>query len=406
MAGAELAIVRRIRALLGENIRIETGDGRVPLVAPQSEDQLSLLLGSASTERWRVRIHGGGSWIPRDAPADLAVTVAGLQEVTLLDTADLVATAQAGVPWSALRQRLADRGAWVPLDPPGGDRTLGSIVATGTTGTLRSGFGTVRDHVLGLTVIAGDGRRLEVGGRVMKNVAGYDISKLAIGSYGAFGVITSVTLRLRSLPRADASFGIVGPRDVLIDAARELLGAGLTPAALELASPSAAESIEWKLGVRFLGGDEEVSESRDEASGIIDRAAGTEAIDLGPTFWTDLLQGHAREAVAIRLGSLPESIEDALDLVAHHLPEGRITVTVGTGTLRWSGNAPVEDVLRLRNTAALQEWPVTVERAPWPVRKALGHFGQYREGVARLVEGLRRTFDPAGTLVVPTDAVE
>lgn len=395
-----------MRALLGDGVPIETGDGRVPLITPQTEEQLGLLLGAASAERWRVRIHGASSWIPRDAPADLAVTLLGLRDIPLLDTADLVARAEAGVPWSALRQRLADRGAWVPVDPPGVDRTVGSIVATGTAGTLRNGYGNVRDHVLGATVITGDGRRLEVGGRVVKNVAGYDVSKLAVGGYGAFGVITTVTIRLRALPRADCSLGITGPRDVLIDAARELLGAGLTPAALELASPSAAEAVEWKLGVRFLGGDEEVAASRDEAAGIVDRATGAAVAELGPTFWTDLLQGHAREAVAVRVGALPESLEDALDLIAHHLPEGRVTVTVGAGTLRWSGNAPIEDVQRLRHAAALQEWPLTVERAPWPVRKALGHFGNYREGVVRLVSGLRRTFDPAGTLVVPIDATE
>jgi hypothetical protein len=97
-------------------------------------------------------------------------------------------------------------------------------------------------------------------------------------------------------------------------------------------------------------------------------------------------------------------MEGAMDLVEHHLPDGRITATVGRGVLRWSGNAAVEDLRRLRHTAAMQEWPLTLERAPWPLRSELGHFGRYREGVARLVERLRATLDPAGALVVPIDA--
>lgn len=404
MAGAELAIVRRVRALLGDDISIEAGDGRVPLVTPRTENQLELLLHTASAERWRVRVHGAGTWIPRDAPADLAVSLAGLTEVPLLDASDLVATAQAGVRWGALRQRAADGGAWVALDPPGWDRTVGSVVATGTAGPLRSGFGGLRDHVLGLTMITGDGRRLEVGGRVVKNVAGFDVAKVATGGYGAFGVITSVTLRLRALPRADTTLAMAGPRDALLEAARAISAAGLTPAAMELASPDAAESVSWKLGVRFLGSDEAVTAERDEVTGLADQAAEVSTAEGDASLWTTLLTGHAREPVTVRLGTLPESLEDALDLVEHHLPDGRITVTVGVGSLRWSGNAAVDDLRRLRHTAALREWPLTLERAPWPLRSELGHFGRYREGVARLVDGLRHTLDPTGTLVVPVDS--
>ncbi|MGD2136306.1 MAG: FAD-binding oxidoreductase, partial [Gemmatimonadales bacterium] len=294
MAGAELAIVRRVRALLGSDIPIETGDGRVPLITPRHEDQIALLLDAASTEGWRVRVHGAGSWIPRDAPADLALSLAGLSDTPLLDSGDLVTVAQAGVRWSTLRQRSADGGAWVALDPPGGDRTVGSIVATATAGPLRSGFGNVRDHVLGLTMITGDGRRLEFGGRVVKNVAGFDVAKLATGAYGTFGVITAVTLRLRALPRADVSLVLAGPRDALLDAARAISAAGLSPAAMELASPDAAESVSWKLGIRLLGGDQRVIAERDEVAGLTHQAAGIPVVETDTSLWTTLLTGHAR----------------------------------------------------------------------------------------------------------------
>ena len=117
------------------------------------------------------------------------------------EPADLVATVQAGVTLDALRAELDQHQLWLALDPPGRpDRTIGSVVATGTSGPLRQGFGPIRDHVLGSTVATGDGRLVEAGGRVVKNVAGYDLTKLHVGGFGGFGVVTEVHLRLRARP--------------------------------------------------------------------------------------------------------------------------------------------------------------------------------------------------------------
>ena len=96
----------------------------------------------------------------------------------------------------------------------------------------------------------------------------------------------------------------------------------------------------------------------------------------------------------------------ALDLIAHHLDrtlEGWVSVTVPSGAVRFCGAADAPRLARLRRAAAEREMPLTVERAPWEIRSAVGHFGAYREGVSRLVSGLRRAFDPAGILLVPTD---
>ena len=124
-----------------------------------------------------------------------------------MSPADLVATVDAGVAIGTLRRRLADDGMWLAIDPPGRpERSIGSIIAAGTAGPLRQGFGPVRDHVLGLSVVTGDGRVVRAGGRVVKNVAGYDLGKLQIGGFGGFGVITELNLRLRALPRADQTF--------------------------------------------------------------------------------------------------------------------------------------------------------------------------------------------------------
>ena len=134
MAGAGLTIVRRLRSLLGDGAAIETDPGGLPRVAPRSEEAVALILGTAASEGWRVRVEGTAGWMPPDALADLALTTGQLTEIPHLDAPDLVATVQAGVVWGDLRRALADHGAWTAIDPPGSDRSIGSVVATGTAG--------------------------------------------------------------------------------------------------------------------------------------------------------------------------------------------------------------------------------------------------------------------------------
>jgi glycolate oxidase FAD binding subunit len=402
MARGELST--RLRSLLGASADFGTADDGVPVVRPRDEAGCALLLRTASLEGWRVRIEGAGTWMPPDPTVDLAIGTARLAALGPVSATDLVATAQTGIRWDALRSGLADAGAWLAHDAPGGDRTLGSLLATGSAGPLRAGYGMLRDHVLGLTLVTGDGRVARVGGRVVKNVAGYDLAKLAVGSFGAFGVITSVHLRLRTVPRADLTLEAAGGRDGLIEAARSVLDAGISPAALELISPAAASADTWTLGVRLCGTEVEVAAERaavQEASGLqFSEHAGPQAA----AFWARILDSVAQSPVTMRLGALPASLEDALDLVALHLDEpGRdwIGVTIPAGTVRWSGTASSEVLARFRTAAAAREWPVTLERAPADVRSRIGVFGAYREGVARLVGGLKAAYDPAGILVTP-----
>ena len=224
---------------------------------PTRADALSLVCRLAHEEGWKIRVEGQGTWLAADAPADLAVSTRALDQVVSVSPADLVATVQAGAPLDALRRRLADEGMWLALDPPGRpDRSLGSIVATATAGPLRHGFGPVRDHMLGCTVATGDGRLVKAGGRVVKNVAGYDLTKLQVGGFGGFGIIAEVHLRLRALPRADVTLLARGPaRCAHLGGPRADGGAAVGPAALELLSPALAAEAEWVLAARFVGTD-------------------------------------------------------------------------------------------------------------------------------------------------------
>src|SRR5881409_2319419 len=150
-----MSLVDRVRALLGDDaVDVAATPDGVPRVAPGSPDAVGLLLGTAREEGWRVRVEGAGTWLPADAPADLALTTRRLDKVPAIEPQDLSATAEAGIGCDLLRQGLAGR-------------TLGSVVATATAGPLRHGFGAVRDHLLGVTFVTGDGRLVQSGGRVM-----------------------------------------------------------------------------------------------------------------------------------------------------------------------------------------------------------------------------------------------
>lgn len=403
------ALTDRLRQLLGDAAlpALPPGEAALPpLVLPGDEAACALLLRTASVEGWRVALVGSGHWLPAPPAADLRLGTARLAALGPVEPADLVATAQTGIRWHALRRGLADRHVWLAQDQPGLDRSLGSVLATGTSGPLRSGFGAIRDQVLGLTVVTGDGRVLHVGGRVVKNVAGYDLTRLVLGTFGAFGLITAAHLRLRAVPRADVTLVVGGTRDALLDAARAVLDRGLSPAALELASPAAAHADTWRLAIRLLGTEAEVAADQTDAQAVLPAAAAGLRGDAAATFWTRLLEAAAEPPVTLRLGTTPSSLEDALDLVALHLDErvaDWITVSVPAGVVRWSGTATGDALARLRRAAAEREWPLTLERAPWEVRAVVGHFGAYREGVHRIVHGLRAAFDPARVLVTALD---
>jgi glycolate oxidase FAD binding subunit len=397
-----VSILERVRALLGaEAVDLAPVRDGVPRVAPPTADAVALLLGTAHEEGWHLRIEGSGSWMPSDAPADLALTTRRLDRVVAIEPQDLMATVEGGLGFDLLRHQLADRGTWLGLDPPGAQgRTIGSVLATASTGPLRHGFGSVRDHVLGLRVVSGDGRIVESGGRVMKNVAGYDLTKLQVGGFGAFGVIVLVHLRLRALPRADVTAVLEGARDELARVAEDVIAAGLEPAALELVSPALARRERWTLAVRLAGSAALVAAAevglRTATGGRVAELRAEEAA----AFWRHAAEGLAARAVTLRLGGVASATEELLDLMQHQLGDEWMTATPSTGVLRWAGDATAERLRRVRRALAALEVPLTLERAAWPLRSVVGHFGAYREGVGPLVSELRRTFDPGERFVV------
>ncbi|HET9293288.1 MAG TPA: FAD-binding oxidoreductase [Gemmatimonadales bacterium] len=396
----------RLRALLGPDAVTRDPAG-LPRATPDSAEGIALTCRLAHDEGWRVRVEGHGSWIPGDAPADLVLCTRGLDRIPSVSPADLVATVEAGVPMDALARRLAEDGMWLALDAPGRpERTIGSVVATATAGPLRAGFGPVRDHVLGCAVVTGDGRIVKPGGRVVKNVAGYDLTKLQVGGFGAFGVLTEVHVRLRAVPRRDVTLLARGLRDALTLAGRDLLATGVNLAALELVSPTVAAEPDWVLAARALGTDAGVHADLDRIAAFTGLVWATVPPERSHAFWDLIARAGAGATATVRLGVLQDGLDEALDLVTHELDEGLVWAGALHGGIRWAGSAAVSQFRALRRLAATREIPLTLERAPWELRQAVGHFGAYREGVGQLVGKLRETFDPAHRLVVALEGVE
>ena len=399
-------IFTRLRALLGTT-GVERDPHGVPRATPDTPDALSLVCRLAHEEGWKIRVEGRGTWLAPDAPADLVVSTSGMDQVVSVSPADLVATVQAGTPMDVLRRRLADYGMWLAVDPPGRpERSIGSVVATATSGPLRHGFGPVRDHVLGCTVATGDGRLVNAGGRVVKNVAGYDLTKLHVGGFGGFGIIAEVHLRLRALPRADVTLLARGTRDTLTSAGRDIVAGNLLPGALELLSPALAAEADWVLAIRLVGTDAAVQADVRRLTSLSELTWLPLPADRTAAFWSTAARGSLAGPVTLRLGVLGDGVDDAIDLLAHDLDEGLVSAGAGQGMIRWTGTAVLERLRALRRAAASREVPMTLERAPWAIRRPLGHFGAYREGVGKIVGRLRGTFDPGQCLNVALEGAE
>lgn len=398
----------RLRSLLGTDA-VERETAGPPRVSPDTAQGVALVCRLAREEGWKVRLEGYGTWLEPDAEADLVLSTRGLDRVISVSPSDLVASVEAGTPFDRLTRRLAEHRMWLAIDPPGRpERSIGSIAATATWGPIRAGFGPIRDHVLGTTIVAGDGRVLTSGGRVVKNVAGYDLTKLHIGSFGAFGIMTQFHLRLRTLPRADLTMTATGSRDALTFAGRTVMESGVDCAALELLSPSVAAQADWVLAARFLGTQPAVH----AGAGLLQAETDLTWRTLEPTD-SSALWGLARRAplsgpVTVRLGVLIDGLDECLDLLERTVTGGEDLVTAGAtgGGIRWSGSATADRLIALRREAAQREIPLTLERAPWPTRRAVGHFGAYREGVGGLVERLRAAFDPGQCLAVAIEGQE
>lgn len=291
-------------------------------VSPANPDEACEILRLAAREGWALVPAGAATWL--DAGRLLPRVDVLLQTVRLRsrlehEPADLVASAGAGTALAQFNAELKRAGQWLPLDPPDDARaTLGGVAATGMTGAQGYGYGAPRSFVIGMRVALADGRIIKAGGRVVKNVAGYDLCKLFVGSYGTLGLILELTFRLRPLPAQTATVIASGSPASLWKAARALLNAHLFPIAAELLSAQAVAAVgaslarenDCALMIRFAGASGTVAFQIEQARALLKREGET----------TETIVSLTDEPLWLALAALPLQEQSERLIWRAHLP--------------------------------------------------------------------------------------
>jgi len=269
------------------------------VLEPRTIEEAAALLPGAG----RVQFLGGGTELELGAPlgpVDSVVRTAGLSRILEYHPSDMVIVAEAGVTMAALQAAVRAEGQMLALDPPLPERaTVGGVVATGAFGPRRARYGGVRDLIIGVTLVRADGAVSKGGGKVVKNVAGFDLPKVACGSLGTLGLVASATFRLHPVTEASATMILRGaaPERVVEIAAR------LREAQLEPTSVCALrEGGKYDLGIRFEGFGAGVEQQTRKAAELFgcDRAG-----DSGGAFWKRHDEVRTGGPLRIKVAALP-----------------------------------------------------------------------------------------------------
>ncbi len=321
----------------------------------------------AAAAQTPLRIAGAGSWLDAGRPVTSRARLLSLASdagITEYVPGDLTLTARAGTSLAEIARVTAAEGQRLALDPFGGDAgTIGATIATASHGPLAQLFGGPRDNVLGLEFVTGAGTIARGGGRVVKNVAGFDLARLLTGSWGTLGVITEITLRLRARPERDETLDIAMPADASAFAER-VERARVIPAApwtLELVNDALSRHLGLGAGTRLLvrlGGNDSVVRSQRETFSTIGSAASAPS-DL----WDRLRTSEPSAAIVFRLSDLPSRLAftwHAALRCAERFSGALIHATVGRGVVRCIiPHAEVEAAASETRLPSLEAHPLT-----------------------------------------------
>lgn len=372
---------------------------------PANEEELCQLVADAAAAGSRLRIRGGGSKDAVGAPCPATVLdMTAFNGVVDYDPAELVLTVLAGTPLRDVEALLAEHDqmlAFAPWDPAclfggaEGRATIGGTVAAGISGSQRLTQGAARDHMLGFAAVSGRGERFVAGGKVVKNVTGYDLPKLMAGSWGRLAALTEITLKV--LPRPAVSLTVVAEglsaRQAWQAMARILRSHAEVAAAAHL--PAGAVSDRSITALRLQG----------FAPSVEARCQIVEAIEHDDWRFarTDAATAVAIWAALRSLSPLPtEAPLWRVSLPARHGPDflEAVAAVDSEWVMNWAGGliafAGVRDPVQLRHAAARLGGHATLLRGPEALRNAVPTFQPAAPAVASLEERVRRAFDPAG----------
>ncbi len=382
-------------------------DGIAPsvVVAVASLEELQAVLREAHGEGLAVvpaggRQHLGAGNVP--SAYDVALRLAGLDAMVAHEPADMTVTVQAGMRLAALNEHLARHGQTLPLDPPcGPEATVGGVLAANAYGPLRHAFGTARDWLIGTQVVHADGGTSRSGGRVVKNVTGYDTHKLYVGSLGTLAVIAEATFKLAPLPKVDRTLTLS------FDSARAACGAvlaardaGLAVHAAEVLSPAAASAVcgesRWVLLLRVAGGPAAVERSLRDLPSLTRGSTISQRNDSA--LWDAWAHEFNPRGLAARAAVLPSSVAPAIEALDRALAGSaqRLSATVAAGLIRIVLDAAGDEaavVDRAKDIVSMHNGTVVVDAASPALKARIDVFGASRSDLA-IMRRLKEQFDP------------
>ncbi|MBM3217737.1 MAG: FAD-binding oxidoreductase [Candidatus Rokubacteria bacterium] len=433
------AVLEKLRSIVGAP-HVLTGvdlspyvvEGRTPEAAvfPGTVDEVRAVVTLAAESEIPVIAWGGGTAAAAGVAAARAGLVLGLTRLDRVvehEPGDLTATVEAGRTVAALQATLRERGQWLSLDPPDETRaTIGGVFAANASGPRRQLYGTARDLLIGLTVVTAEGAVVRGGGKVVKNVAGYDLPKLFVGSYGTLGIIVECTVKLR--PRPDDERLVAVSFDRMKDAGatvRALMASDLIPNAIELldgaslraltasAPPAPGAGASAALLVGFDGVPDQVAWQVSELGRLVAATGGRDVREVPAETWPRLARAAAAAFPAcavMRLSVLPTQVADAMEQ-GGELARGRGMASA------WSAHAGVGVVtasLALADgrqdlgvvAAVLREWRgiargcsgfAVLDTAPLAVKEAVGVWDD-AGAAGRIMRRIKEELDPKNVL--------
>lgn len=382
------------------------------VLQPLDAAAAAAMLKWAAGERLTVSVVGGGTkstWGRAPATADVTLATTGMRGTLDHVPGDLTVTVPAGTTLEALNDALRAHRQWLALDPPFGDRaTVGGIVATNDSGPRRHRFGTPRDLIIGIEVALVDGRTARAGGRVVKNVAGYDLSRLLCGSYGSLAIITSATFKLAPIP--PASISILSRADdvrKLAALALDIGASALTPSAIEIASPPHV------LLVRFETTRSAAEQQAKQATEICLRHGTSATIlfdDEDTRHETITWRDHetafwAGAQTVLKVSVLPTDVSDALELIQRLAVaagvECRVCGRAAMGVLyaRLAGDLDSQAGVAsdLRQHAVKRRGTVSILAGSADLKRQVDPWGDMGDALP-VMRAVKAQFDPRDTL--------
>ena len=375
------------------------------VVEPRDAAGVAAALQSAAAQNLAVIVRGGGTKSAERSSAAVLLSTTRLTEGIDHVAGDLVATVPAGATLDAVNSVLCRAGQWLPLDPPRSNRaTIGGIIATNDSGPRRHRFGTPRDLIIGIEIALVNGRTAKAGGRVVKNVAGYDLSKLLCGSLGSLAVVTSATFKLSPVaPYSQTLVATVSDIRELGLLARAIAELPVAPTAIELQSPP------HHLLIRFETTEQAAARQSERVRAVcIERGATCTILSGQPE--TDAWHAHesgvfGSEGTIVKLAALPTDVAGILDRIGTIVTERREVhaiigrAALGIVLLRLGGtlDAQAAIVSELRREVSERGGSAVLSSAPPQLLQDIGRWGPATDAVP-LMRAVKQQFDPLNTL--------